>query len=102
MKVFNVQHFSDRIILIRHIIGKGVYTFISVYAPQSGLTEADKQSFYDMLQSEVAKIPSSEIVIPLGDWNGHVCLECSGFEDVYGGHGFGTCNVEGKRVLEFA
>ena len=101
-KVFNVQRFSDRIILIRLIIGKGVYTFISVYAPQSGLTEADKQSFYDMLQSVVAMIPSSEIVIPLGDWNGHVGLECNGFEDVHGGHGFGTRNVEGQRVLEFA
>ena len=100
-KVFNVQRFSDRIILIRLIIGKGVYTFISVYAPQSGLTEADKQSFYDMLQSVVAMIPSSEIVFPLGDRNGYVGLECNWFEGVHGGHGFGTRNVEGKKVLEF-
>ena len=47
-------------------------------------------------------IPSSEIVIPRGDWNGHVGLGGNGFEDVHGGHGFGMHNVEGKRVLEFA
>ena len=101
-KVFNVQLFSDRIIFIRLIKGKEVYTFNSVEAPQSGLTEADKQSFYDMLQSVVAKIPSSEIVIPFWDWNGHVGLECNRLEDVHGGHGFGTRNVEGERMLEFA
>ena len=50
-------------------------------SPQFGLTEADKRSFNDMHQSVVAKIPSSEIVIPLGDWNGYVGLECNGFED---------------------
>ena len=55
-----------------------------------------------MLQSMAAKIPSSEIVIPLGDRNGHVGLEYNGFEDVHGGHGFSTHNVEGERVLEFA
>ena len=47
--------FSDRIILIRLNIGQGDYTFISVYAPQSGLTEADKWSFNDMHRVHTGK-----------------------------------------------
>ena len=54
-----------------------------------------------MCHSVIATIPSSEIVIPCGDWNGHVGLGDNGFEDVHGGHGFEIRNVEGGRVLEF-
>ena len=35
-KVFEVQRVSDRIILVKLIIGQRVVTFLSVYAPQSG------------------------------------------------------------------
>ena len=41
-KVFDVLRISDRIILIRLVIGKVVLTFLSVYAPQVGLQEAKK------------------------------------------------------------
>lgn len=73
-KVFEVQRISDRIILLRLVIGKVVFAFISVYAPQVGRAEAEKERFYDQLQSAVAKIPASEVLIPVGDWNGHVVL----------------------------
>ena len=36
-KVFEVQRVSDRIILAKLIVGQRVITFLSVYAPQSGL-----------------------------------------------------------------
>ena len=41
-KVFEVVHISDRTILLRLVIGKVVFTFLSVYTPQSGLPEAVK------------------------------------------------------------
>ena len=34
-KVFEVQRVSDRIILVKFIVGQSVVTFLSVYAPQS-------------------------------------------------------------------
>ena len=37
-KVFQVQRISDRIILMKLIVGQRVVTFLSVYAPQSGLS----------------------------------------------------------------
>ncbi|XP_045174424.2 craniofacial development protein 2-like [Mercenaria mercenaria] len=101
-KVFDVQRVSDRIILMRLVIGKVVFTFLSVYAPQSGLSETEKERFYDQLQGVVTKIPASEILVPSGDWNGHVGAKGQGFEEVHGGRGFGIRNTEGERVLEFA
>ena len=51
-------------------IGKTV--FVSVYAPQANLSEAEKDRFYQMLQCNVATIPASEQLIVCGDWNGHI------------------------------
>ena len=84
------------------ILGRAVFTFLSVYAPQSGLPEADKNIFYDQLQCVVSKIPASEILIPLGDWNGHVGAVGHGFEEVHFGQGYGVLNTGRERVLEFA
>ena len=41
-------------------IGKTVFVFVSVYAPQANLSEAEKDRFYQMLQCTVATIPASE------------------------------------------
>ena len=36
-KVFEVHRVSDRIIIVKLIVGQHVVTVLSVYAPQSGL-----------------------------------------------------------------
>ena len=80
-----------------------VFSFVSVYAPQTGLPESAKQSFfYDQLQIIVSNIPASESLILLGDWNGHVGKNSDEYPDVHGGHGCGSCNLDGERILEFA
>ena len=101
-KVIEVQRISDRILLLKLIIGKAILTFISVYAPQSNLPEALKELFYDQLQHAVAKVPASEILIPVGDWNGHVGTAAGVYQEAHGGHGFGSRNADGERILEFA
>jgi len=101
-KLFEVVRISDRIIVLRLVIGKAIFTFLSVYAPQSGLHEAVKEHFYDQLQSTVTKVPLIEISTLLGDWNGHVGADASAYNEVYGGHDFGARNSEGERILEFA
>ena len=52
------------------IIGEAVFSFFSIYAPQSGLSETEL--FYDNLQTTVSKVPVSESLIIVADWNGHV------------------------------
>ena len=101
-KVFEVQRITDRILMLKLIIGKQIFTFVALYAPQAGRPAAEKDSFYYQLQSAVMGISDSEEVIFLGDWNGHVGTAADGFELVHGGRGFGKRNPEGERVLDFA
>ena len=42
-----------------------------------------------------------EVVLGMGEFNGHVWRRIDDFEGVHGGHGIGKRNVEGRRLLEF-
>ena len=91
-KVFVVQRVSDRIILVKLIIGQRVVTFLSVYAPQSGLSDEIKDLFIDQLRAVTARIPGSEFLIPCGDWNSHVDRAGTGYREVHGGWGMAGQN----------
>ena len=69
-----------------------VVTFLSVYAPQSGLSDEVKDLFFDQLRAVTARIPASEFLIPCGDWNGHVGRAGAGYREVHGGIGYGRPN----------
>ena len=71
-KGFEVQRVSDRIILVKLIVGQSVVTFLSVYAPQIGLNDEVKDLFFDQLRAVIARILASEFLTSCGDWNGHV------------------------------
>ena len=102
-KVIEIQCISDRILFLKLIIDKVVFTFLSVYAPQANLPGADKERFYDQLQCSVAKVSATEILIPVSVWNGQVGAAAGVFIYAHGRQGFDTCTApEGERVLEFA
>ena len=103
-KVFEVQRISDRIILVKLIVGQQVVTFLSMYAPQSGLSDEVKDLFFDQLRAVTARIPASEFLIPCGDWNDHVGRAGTGYREVHGGMRYGRPkpDVEGERILEYA
>ena len=46
-KVYDIKRVSDRIMLIKLLVGEVVLTVLSVYAPQTGLEESTKDAFYD-------------------------------------------------------
>ena len=71
------------------------------YGPQSGRTNVEKDQFYDALASEWELQSEGELVLGMGDFNGHVGKWIEGFEGVRGGNGIGVRNVEGRRLLEF-
>ena len=64
--------------------------------------DVEKEQFYDLLQEIVSKVPNSEVLIPIGDWNGHVGRVADGFEAAHGGFGYGNHSIEGERLFEFA
>ena len=101
--VFEVQRVSHRIILVKLIVSQCVVTFLSVYAPQSGLSDEVKDLFFDQLRAVTARIPASEFLIPCRDWNSHVGRAGTRYREVHGGMGYGRLepDVEGERILEY-
>ena len=98
--VVEVRRKSVRVIAIMLTLGREVMRVICAYEPQSGRPDAEKVHFYDEMGSEWDLGSSSEIIVSLGDFNGHVGKCAEGFEGVHGGNGVGKRNAEG-RLLEF-
>ena len=63
--------------------------------------ETEKVRFYGEMASEWDLGGSSEIIVSLGDFKGHVGKCVEGFEGVHRGNGIGKRNAEGRRLLEF-
>ncbi|GJR07719.1 retrovirus-related pol polyprotein LINE-1 [Tanacetum coccineum] len=79
--VVRVTRRSDRIMAISVVIDGEAVNVISAYAPQVGLSDAEKKR---------------------GDLNGHIGAAADGYEGVHGGFGFGKRNEEGRTILKFA
>ena len=79
-------------------------TFLSVYTPQSGLSDEVKDLFFDQLRAVTARIPASEFLIPCGNWNGYEGCVGTGYRDSHGRMEYGRPepDVEGERTLEYA
>ncbi|EYB91608.1 hypothetical protein Y032_0204g1894 [Ancylostoma ceylanicum] len=75
---------------------------VSVYAPQCGCTEADKEAFYEELDDVIRSAPEGDFMTVAGDFNGHVGQDRQGFERVHGGISFGRRNQEGEGIIELA
>ena len=100
--IFYVKRVSDRIMLIKLVVGKSIATVLLVYAPQAGTDDSVKNLFYEKLQWTLTKISASEIFFVCGDFNGHIGKNVDGYEGVHGGRGFGRCNLDGKIILKFS
>ncbi|EYC33327.1 hypothetical protein Y032_0002g726 [Ancylostoma ceylanicum] len=100
--VSSVNRVSDRIISLRIATKDGFWTVVSVYAPQCGCTEADKEAFYEELDDVIRSAPEGDYMTVAGDFNGHVGQDRQGFERVHGGISFGRRNQEGERIIELA
>ena len=92
--VVEVRRKSDRVIVIVLTLGREVMRVICAYGPQSGRSDAGKVRFYDEMGSEWDLGSCSEIIVSLGDFNGHVGKCAEGFEGVHGGNGVGKRNAE--------
>ena len=79
---------------------------ISVYAPtnpSNATSEAvsASEAFYDQLQSTLSSVPSSDLLVILGDFNARVGSDHSTWNLVIGPHGTGECNENGEQLLDF-
>ena len=99
-KIVDVNRVNDRLMMIKLLVGKRVVAVISTYAPQQGLSDVEKDKFYEDLISLVSKVGENDMLVIGGDFNGHVGKEANGYQGIHGGFGYGARNVEGERILE--
>ena len=81
-KVLDVNRVSERLLVVRAIVGKSVLNLISVYAPQTGWSKVGEV---------VSGIDSSERLLTCGDLNEHVGSEIDGLRALALGNGM--CRV---------
>ena len=74
-------------------------TIFSCYAPTLLGTEEDKDSFYECLDAELQRVPRSDKIIMLGDFNARVGSSYFAWRGVIGHHGLGKANSNGHRLL---
>ena len=70
--VVEVRRKSDRVMAIVLTLDREVMLVICAYGPQSGRPDTAKVHFYGEMRSEWDLGSSSEIIVSLGDFNGHV------------------------------
>ena len=83
------------------VFDEDVLRLICEYAPQSGRSLEEKQSFYDDLICELDMHSASDLVMCLGVFNGHIGRHIHGFDGVFGGYGVGKRNLAGRMLLAF-
>ena len=92
--VVEVNRISDQIMWMRLQLNGEIAKILSVYAPQVGCTEQEKDEFWKLLDETVGKIPCNERVWIGGDLNEHVGEGNTG-EEVFVG-----CFRLGVRIAE--
>ena len=75
-------------------LGKEVIRIVCAYGPQSGKPDTEKVHFYEEMVSEGDIKSSSEMILSLEDFNGHVRKCAEDFEGVPGENGIVKRNAE--------
>jgi len=92
---------SSRLLTIRMKTSTGYINIISAYAPTLTSTPEANDHFYEALQDLLSRIPKSEGIYLLGDFNARVGAEWQAWPTCLGHHGIGRLNENGQRLLEF-
>ena len=91
---------SERLMTLRlHLQQQRYATIISAYAPTLVADEADKAAFYSLLDETLQRIPATDKIILLGDFNARVGRDHTLWNGAIGRHGIGSCNANGESLL---
>ena len=100
--VVSVERHSERILVLKMVLGDRLLNVFTVYAPHSGKPDEEKECFWNEIFHLVSCIPQNEMVVFAGDMNGHVRSSNVRYDGTHGGFGYGSRNADGSRILEFA
>lgn len=100
--VTEVNRRNDRIMWVRLSLDEFPVNIFSVYAPQTGCPEEEKEQFWSDLQEELEKVDESERCIVGGDMNGHIGKGNDVINRIHGGNAYGDGNEDGEKIIDFA
>ena len=100
--VVEVKRCSSRLMKIKLMWNGIVVNIVSAYAPQAGLGEEEKETFWAMFDTLVSSVSVRERLVIGGDLNGHIGTNNDSFNAVHGGWGYGDRNKEGETILKEA
>jgi exonuclease III len=92
---------NSRIITARFAASHGFCTVVQVYAPTNDSQEAQKNAFYEQLQSTLDNIPRQDVLVLMADFNAKVGSDHKHWQGVLGKHSIGGVSDNGLRLLEF-
>ena len=91
---------SERFMSVRIPLAKQRYaTLLSAYAPTLPSENETKDRFYQELDEALQRIPSSDKIFLLDDFNARVGKNHLIWKGVIGKHGIGKVNANGMRLL---
>ena len=93
--VVSVERHSERVLVLKMILGDCLLNVFTVYAPPSGKPDEEKESFSNKVFHLVSCIPQNEMVVFAGgDMNGHIGSSNVGYDGTHGGFGYSSRNAE--------
>ena len=97
--VVEVRRVNDRVMSLA-IALEEVVRLVCTHAQQCGKSMEEKEICYEDLSTEWTIHHMSELIIGMGDLNGHVGRNIDGFQGVHRGLSIGERNEEGRMLLE--
>ena len=100
--VLEVKRLNDRIMRMKLEWEGEIVNVMSVYAPQTGCTEEEKEEFWRQLDQEMIDVPNEEPLLIGAELNDHIGRNNQGLERIRGGWALGNRNQDGERAMDFA
>ena len=98
--VVRVERLKGRIVMAWLIITKQMMCVMSVYGPQTGRMEAEKEEFRDALERMMGLVELEVMLCIVGDFNAHFGVVEPGEDESVGRCGWGARNREGRALVE--
>ena len=90
---------SERLMTMSFPLEGSTLSIISAYAPTLNQSDEEKDSFYGALRDAIDRVPYSNKLLVMGDFNARVGCDYDSWENVIGKHGVGNVNSNGTRLL---